>query len=52
MPNAAARLVVGPLFRHGVLFFFRGVREDVLRYFFSPKNFFREQVKAGKIVKG
>jgi hypothetical protein len=51
-PNAAAQLVVDPLFRRGVLFFFRGVREDVLGYFFSPKDFFREQVKAGGNSKG
>jgi hypothetical protein len=42
MPNAAAQLVVGPLFRRGVLFLFRGVKEDVLGYFLSPKDFFRE----------
>jgi hypothetical protein len=52
MPNAAAQLVVDPLFRRGILFFFRGVKEDVLRYFFSPKDFFREQVKAGENSKG
>jgi hypothetical protein len=52
MPNAAAQLVVDPLFRRGVLFFFRGVREDVLEYFFSPKDFFREQVKARENSKG
>jgi hypothetical protein len=52
MPNAAAQLVVDPLFQRGVLFFFRGVREDELGYFFSPKDFFREQVKAGENSKG
>jgi hypothetical protein len=52
MPNAAAQLVVGPLFQRGVLFFFGGVREDILGYFFSPKDFFGEQVKAGENSKG
>jgi hypothetical protein len=52
MPNAAAQLVVGPLFRCGVLFFLRGIRKDVLRYFFGPEDFFREQVKAGENSKG
>jgi hypothetical protein len=40
MPNAAAQLVVNPLFRRSVLFFFRGVREDVLGDLFSSKDFF------------
>jgi hypothetical protein len=44
--------VINPLFRRGVLFFRGGVREDVLGHFFSPKNFFREQVKAGENEKG
>jgi hypothetical protein len=48
MPNAAAQLMVDPLFRQDVLFFRGGVRGDVLRHFFSPKDFFREQVKAGE----
>jgi hypothetical protein len=48
MPNAVAQLVLGPLFRCGVLFFLEGVRKDVLGYFFSPKDFFREQVKVGE----
>jgi hypothetical protein len=42
MPNAAAQLVVDPLFRRGVLFFKGGVRGDVLGRFFSPKDFFRK----------
>jgi hypothetical protein len=41
MPNAAAQLVIDPLFWHGVLFFKGGVRGDVLRRFFGPKDFFR-----------
>jgi hypothetical protein len=52
MSNAAAQLVVGSLFRCGVLFFLRGVRKDVLQYIFSPKDFFREQVKARENNKG
>jgi hypothetical protein len=52
MSNAAAQLVVDPLFWRGVLFFFRGIREDVLKDLFSPEDFFREQVKAGENSKG
>jgi hypothetical protein len=48
MPNAAAQLVVDPLFWRGVLCFKGGVRGDVLRRFFSPKDFFRKQIKAGR----
>jgi hypothetical protein len=40
MPNAAAQLVIDPLFWRGVLFFKGGVRGDVLRRFFGPKDFF------------
>jgi hypothetical protein len=47
MPNVAAQLVVDPLFWRGVLCFKRGVRGDVLRRFFGPKDFFRKQIKAG-----
>jgi hypothetical protein len=42
MPNAAAQLVVDPLFWHGVLCFKGGVRGDVLRRFFGPKDFFKK----------
>jgi stalled ribosome alternative rescue factor ArfA len=52
MPNAAAQLVIDPLFRRGVLFFRGGVREDVLRDLFSSKDFFRKQVKAERTEKG
>jgi hypothetical protein len=52
MLNAAVQLVVDPLFWRGVLFFFRGVREDVIGYFFGPKDFFRKQVKARENSKG
>jgi hypothetical protein len=47
MPNAAAQLVVGPLFWHGVFFFSGRIREDVLGNLFSSKDLLREQVKAG-----
>jgi stalled ribosome alternative rescue factor ArfA len=52
MPNAAAQLVIDPLFRRGVLFFKGGVRGNVLGYFFSPKDLFRKQIKAGGDKKG
>jgi hypothetical protein len=48
MSNAAAQLVIDPLFRRGVLFFKGGVRGDVLRRLLSPKDFFRKQIKAGE----
>jgi hypothetical protein len=37
MADATAQLVVGLLFRRGVFFFSRGIREDVLGNLFSPK---------------
>jgi hypothetical protein len=40
MPNAAAQLVIDPLFWRGILFFKGGVRGDLLRRFFGPKDFF------------
>jgi hypothetical protein len=46
MPNAAAQLVVGPLFRSGTFFFSGGIRENVLRNLFSSKDLLRKQVKA------
>jgi hypothetical protein len=52
MPNAAAQLVIDPLFWRGVLFFKGGDRGDVLRRFFSPKDLFRKQIKAGGNKKG
>jgi hypothetical protein len=48
MPNAAAQLVVDPLFWRGILCFKGGVRGDILRHFFGPKDFFRKQIKAGE----
>jgi hypothetical protein len=44
--------VIDPLFRCGVLFFKRRVRGDVLGRFFSPKDFFRKQIKAGENKRG
>jgi hypothetical protein len=52
MPNVAAQLVIDPLSWRGILLFKGGVRGDVLRRFFGPKDFFRKQVKAGKNKKG
>jgi hypothetical protein len=52
MSNAAAQLVIDPLFWCGVLFFKGGVRGDVLGCFFSPKDLFRKQIKAGENKKG
>jgi hypothetical protein len=40
--------VVDPLFWRGILCFEGGVRGDILRRFFSPKDFFRKQIKARK----
>jgi hypothetical protein len=40
--------VIDPLFLSGALFFRGRVRGDVLGHFFSPKDFFRKQVKAKK----
>jgi hypothetical protein len=48
MPNAAAQLMVGPLFRRGVLCFEGGIGGDVLRHIFGPDDFLREQIKAGR----
>jgi hypothetical protein len=52
MPNAAAQLVVDPLFWRGVLCFEGGVRGDILRRFLGPKDFFRKQIKAGENKEG
>jgi hypothetical protein len=52
MPNAVAQLMIDPLFRRGVLFFKGGVRGDVLRRFFSPKDFIKKQIKAGENKEG
>jgi hypothetical protein len=44
--------VVDPLFLRGVLCFKGGIRGDVLRRFFGPKDFFRKQIKDGENEKG
>jgi hypothetical protein len=46
VPNAAAQLMVGSLFRRGILCFEGGIRGDVLRHVFGPDDFFRKQIKA------
>jgi hypothetical protein len=48
MSNAVAQLVVDLLFRRGVFFFNRGIREDVLGNLFSSKDLLWEQVEAEK----
>jgi hypothetical protein len=46
VPNAAAQLMAGPLFRRGVLCFEGGIRGYVLRHVFGPDDFFGKQIKA------
>jgi hypothetical protein len=48
VPDAAAQLMVGPLFRRGVLCFERGIGGGVLRNIFGPDDFFGKQIKAEK----
>jgi hypothetical protein len=48
VPNAAAQLMAGPLFRRSILCFEGGIGGDVLRHIFGPDDFFREQIKAGR----
>jgi hypothetical protein len=48
VPDAAAQLMVGPLFKRGILCFERGIEGDVLRHIFGPDDFFGEQIKAEK----
>jgi hypothetical protein len=52
MPDAAVQPMIDPLLRRGILRFKGGVRGDVHGYFFSPKDFFRKQIKAGRDKKG
>jgi hypothetical protein len=54
VPNAAAQLMVGSMFRRGILCFEGGIRGDVLRHVFGPNDFFRKQIKAerGKVERG
>jgi hypothetical protein len=44
--------VVGPLLWRGVLCFKGGIRGDVFRRFFGPKDFFRKQIKAEENKEG
>jgi hypothetical protein len=46
VPNTAAQLVAGPLFRRSLVCFEGGIRGDVLRHVFGPDDFFRKQIKA------
>jgi hypothetical protein len=46
VPNVAAQLVIGPLFRRSLLCFEGGIGGDVLRHVFGPDDFFRKQIKA------
>jgi hypothetical protein len=46
MSDATAQLMVGLLFRCGVFFFSRGIKEDVLGNLFSSKDLLWEEVKA------
>jgi hypothetical protein len=46
VPNVAAQLMAGPLFRRGILFFEGGIGGDVLGHVFGPDDFFRKQIKA------
>jgi hypothetical protein len=48
VPNAAAQLMAGPLFRCSVLCFEGGIGGDVLRHVFGPDDFFRKQIKAAR----
>jgi hypothetical protein len=48
MPNTAAQLMVGPLFRRGILCLEGGIGGDVLRHIFGPDDFFGEQIKTGR----
>jgi hypothetical protein len=45
VPNTAAQLMAGLLFRRGILCFEGGVKGDVLRHVFGPDDFFRKQIK-------
>jgi hypothetical protein len=48
VPDAAAQLMAGPLFRRGILCFDGGIGGDVLRHIFGPDDFFGKQIKAEK----
>jgi hypothetical protein len=42
VPNEAAQLMAGPLFRRSLLCFEGGIGVDVLRHVFGPDDFFRK----------
>jgi hypothetical protein len=46
VPNAAAQLMAGSLFRRGILCFKGRIRGDVLRHVFGPDDFLRKQIEA------
>jgi hypothetical protein len=46
VPNAAAQWMAGSLLGRSILCFKGRIRGDVLRYFFGPDDFLREQIKA------
>jgi hypothetical protein len=48
MPNTAAQLMVGLLFRRGLLCLEGGIKGNVLRHIFGPNDLFREQIKTEK----
>jgi hypothetical protein len=45
VPNTAAQLMVGPLFRRSLLCFEGRIGGYVLRHVFGPDDFFRKQIK-------
>jgi hypothetical protein len=48
MPNTAAQLMVGLLFRCGLLCLEGGIKGNVLRHIFGPNDLLREQIKTEK----
>jgi hypothetical protein len=48
MPDAAAQLMVGFLFRRGLLCLEGGIRGNVLRHIFGPNDLFGKQIKTEK----
>jgi hypothetical protein len=48
MPNTTAQLMVGLLFRRGLLCLEGVIRGNVLRHIFGPNDLFREQTKTEK----
>jgi hypothetical protein len=46
VPNTTAQLMADSLLGHGILYFKRRIRGDVLRHVFGPNGFLRKQIKA------